>query len=259
VASGEGFSLYADWDGEFLYLAAEGVGQTSNRDHFILVGEDLSTPVASPWAKAGTVADRTLYMGNEDSNNWCGWFDNTETVISSDTDCASGNYLEGIVRLETYLGNPLPDQVYLVVAGYASPDGGALQDQAPAGDGNGNIEAGEYVLFPLATSGIDGRPSAGMLTVGPNPFRESTAISFTLPSGSEVSGEGSPGGGGSIEIHDILGRNVKSLSAAAGGRRAGTVIWDGSDRTGERVSPGIYFVRISSGSLVEVRRVVLVK
>ncbi|MGD8628840.1 MAG: T9SS type A sorting domain-containing protein, partial [bacterium] len=259
VASGGGFSLYADWDGEFLYLAAEGVGQTSNRDHFILVGEDLSTPVASPWAKAGTVADRTLYMGNEDSNSWCGWFDNTETVISSDTDCASGNYLEGIVRLETYLGNPLPDQVYLVVAGYASPDGGALQDQAPAGDGNGNIEAGEYVLFPLATSGIDGRPSAGMLTVGPNPFRESTTISFTLPSGSEVSGEGSPGGGVSIEIHDILGRKVKSLSAAAGGRRAGTVIWDGSDWTGERVSPGIYFVRISSGSLVEVRRVVLVK
>ncbi|MFC1800418.1 hypothetical protein ACFL2Z_05900, partial [Candidatus Eisenbacteria bacterium] len=254
VASSGGFNLYADWDGEYLYLAAEGVGQTSSRDHFIIVGEDLSTPTASPWAKAGTVADRMLYMGNEDSNNWCGWFDDTETVITADAACASDGYLEGIVKLEAYLGSPLPDQVYLAVAGYASPDAGALLDQAPAGDGNVNVEADEYVLFPLATSGVDIRTDGRLLTVGPNPFRETTAINFTFPSGYGVSGDGA-----SIEIHDIRGRTVASLSRAIRGRCSGTVIWDGRDRAGARVSPGIYFVKVASGSLVEVRRVVLVK
>ncbi len=249
VASNGGFSLYADWDGEYLYLAAEGVGQTSNEDHFIIVGEDLSTPVASPWAKTGTVADRMLFMGNEDSNNWCGWFDQTETVITADTDCASGAYLEGIVKLETYLGSPLPDQVYLMVAGYASPDAGALQDQAPAGDGDGIVEEDEYVLFRLTMSGVAMERAGRLLNVGPNPFRERTAINFTLP----------PGGGASIEIHDIRGRTVASLGRAMRGRSSGTVIWDGRDRMGARVSPGIYFVKITSGSLVEVTRVVLIK
>ena len=208
--------------------------------------------MASPWAKAGTVAGRMLYMGNEDSNNWCGWFDDTEAVITAEADCASDGYLEGIVKLETYLGSPLPEQVYLAVAGYASPDAGALQDQAPAGDGNGNVEADEYVLFPLATSGIGDRPAARLLTVGPNPFRETTAIKFDLPPG------GDSGSGVSIEIHDIRGRSVASLSEASGGGRSGTIIWDGRDRTGARVAPGIYFVTAASGSLVEVRRVVLI-
>jgi hypothetical protein len=36
-------------------------------------------------------------------------------------------------------------------------------------------------------------------------------------------------------------------------------MWDGRDRAGVRVSPGIYFVTVTSGALREVRRVVLVK
>ena len=154
VASNAGLDLYADWDGEFLYLAAQGVGATSGWDHFIMMGEDLTSPVAAPWAKAGTVAERTLYIGNEDSNNWCGWFNASETVITDGVASASGSHLEGTVRLETYLGTPLPDGVYLAAAAYASADGGALQRQAPAGDGDGAIEAAEYVYFPLVASGV---------------------------------------------------------------------------------------------------------
>jgi hypothetical protein len=92
VATNGGFDLYADWDGEYLYVATQGVGETSARDHFILVGTDLATPVAAPWAKAGDVADRTLFLGNEDSNNWCGWFDGLEALLAADVDCASGVY-----------------------------------------------------------------------------------------------------------------------------------------------------------------------
>ena len=249
VASGGSLNLYADWDGEYLYLAVEGVGQTSGWDHFIIVGEDLATPVASPWAKAGTVADRILYLGNEDSNNWCGWFDHAETVLSTDTDCASSSHLEGIVNLEAYLGSPLPDEVYLAVGAYSSPDGGVLLDQAPSGNGNGNIEPAEYVPFPLTTSGIDTRSAGQMMTIGPNPFRESTTIHFAVP----------PNGQASVEVYDTQGRMIASLTDAMGGMSPGTVVWDGRDGGGERISPGIYFIKLTAGSRTRIRRAVLIR
>jgi hypothetical protein len=254
VASNGGFDLYADWDGEYLYVAAQGVGQTSGLDHFILVGEDLTTPVSAPWAKSGSVADRTLYLGNEDSNNWCGWFDDAETVLSSDVDCASGAYLEGLVRLATYLGAPLPDEIYLAVAGYASPDAGLLEDQAPAGNGNGDIEAAEFAAFPLTMSAVDGpwtsgAPPAIRLTAVPNPFRGAVLIELGLPYGAGIS----------VDIYDIEGREIRML--AGGMMHAGlhTLVWDGHSNRGEPVAPGVYFLRLTAGDVSLSRRVILIR
>jgi hypothetical protein len=256
LASNGGLNLYADWDGEYLYVAAEGVGATSGWDHFIIVGVDPTTPVSAPWAKAGTVADRTLYLGNEDGNNWCGWFDDSETVLSDGVECASGGYLEGLVRLETYLGSPVPDSIHLAVAAYESPDGGLLEGQAPAGNGNGDVEAAEYVIFAFTVTGIDpgipGDRVPGMpvlLPARPNPFGAGTEIDFFVPQPGSVS----------LDVYDVLGRRVQTLAARRMGEGWHSLAWDGRDARGLRASTGIYFVRMSFNGLAVTRKVVLVR
>ncbi len=252
VASNAGLDLYADWDGEFLYVATEGVGPTSGWDHFILLGTDLSTPVAAPWAKAGTVADRILFLGNEDSNNWCGWFNQSEAVITNGVASASGAYLEGTVRLATYLGAPIPEGVYLAMAAYNSPDGAALQRQAPAGNGNGSVEAAEYAYFPLVTSGVpvDPQPDAltrpQVLTVTPNPFRTSARIEFLMPCASDVT----------LAIYDLQGRCITTIASGETAAGSHSVRWNGLDSMGRTVSSGIYFIHMESGREIQTRKIV---
>ncbi|MFH0779068.1 MAG: FlgD immunoglobulin-like domain containing protein, partial [Candidatus Eisenbacteria bacterium] len=270
VASNGSLHLYAEWDGEFLYLATEGVGATVGWDHFIVVGVDLATPVSAPWAKAGTVTDRMLYMGNENSNNWCGWFNQSETVLSDGVQSASGSYLEGLVRLETYLGVPLPQGVYLAAAVYDSPDGGQLRDQAPAGDGDGNVDAAEYVYFPLSVTAVGDYPGGGggggsggsgggwggdsgggsgpgegpatsqppvLAPVRPNPFDGSARIEFFLPRSQVLA----------AEVYDVHGRIIRTLIRGETASGWHTLMWDGRDADGVGVAPGVYILRLDGG------------
>jgi hypothetical protein len=251
IAANGDLHLYADWDGEYLYLATEGVGATSGWDHFIIIGEDLSTPVAAPWAKSGTVAGRTLFIGNEDGNNWCGWFDNTELVITADVECSSGAYLEGLARLETYLGAPLPDGVYLAVGGYQSPDGGSLGGQAPAGNGNDNIEDVEYVYYPLTASGAGySVPQlASAFSARPNPFSASTRIEFQLQRTQIVS----------CTIYDVSGRKVMTLASRTMHEGFNSLSWNGRDANGRQVSSGIYFVRLKASNASQTKKIVFIR
>jgi hypothetical protein len=236
VASNDGLDLYADWDGEYLYVATAPVSATSGKDHFVMVGVDLSFPVSAPWAKAGNVADRTLYIGNEDSNNWCGWFDEAENVLSGGVDCASGSWLEGVVRLEDYLGQPLPAGVHLAVGAYASPDGGALALQAPDGNGDGDVDPAEYVYFPISGAGTPSPagnvPEGLLLTVAPNPTSGGASIEYHLAASAEVE----------VSVHDISGRRVAALGSGMKPAGPHLIRWNGRDSRGARLSPGIYFI-----------------
>jgi hypothetical protein len=255
VASEGGIELYADWDGEFLYVATNPVAATSGRDHFVIAGLDLSTPVSPPWAKVGTVADRTLFLGNEDSNNWCGWFDDGETVLSSGVECASGAWLEGTVRLADCLGEPLPDGIYLMAAGYGSPDGGALAHQAPAGNADGDVDAGEYVFFPLSTAGLpgterggEGGPDAILLLPGPNPTAAGITLRYMVTDAAF-----------DLAVYDISGRRVAALGPAAATAGWHSLRWDGCDAAGGRVAPGLYFVVLRTASVTETRKLVVLR
>jgi hypothetical protein len=255
AASGDGFNLYADWDGEYLYVAAEGVQATVGLDHFILLGLDLLSPVAAPWAKSGNVADRILFLANEDANNFCAWYDSTETPLSGvGVRCTSGEYLEGVVRLETHLGSLPPDGIHLAASGYASPDSGTLQAQAPAGDGDGDIDAGEYAYHSWGTSGVeepepgeDLIPDAVIFKVGPNPFAGRTRIMLGLGRTQDIS----------IEIYDLRGRKIRTL--AQGRHNPGTysLEWTGTNHQGRKVSAGIYFIRLRTETATRSAKAIL--
>ena len=84
----------------------------------------------------------------------------------------------------------------------------------------------------------------------PNPFNPYTTIRYSLDAGTDVA----------LRVFDVKGRMVREL--VNGHRVAGRhqVIWDGLDGSGERVSSGTYFYRLSvAGQPEQVRRMTLVK
>ena len=251
VASGGDLDLYADWDGRHLYLATNGIGSTAEMDHFIIVGTNLSSPVAAPWAKAGTVASRSLFIGNEDGNNWCGWFDSGENLLSSGTEAASGAWLEGLIDLEEHLGFPLPDGVYLCAAAWNTPDGGVLLAQSPAGGGNGNIEESEYVWYPFSTTASEVANGTGisLYPARPNPFSGSTTIDLFLPRPQHVK----------LAVYDVRGRKVSTIVSGMFDQGRHSLSWDGSTTSGRPATQGIYFLKMETGGKVLTRKIVVLK
>ena len=78
----------------------------------------------------------------------------------------------------------------------------------------------------------------------PNPFRNE--VTFTLRPFSGL---------GSAAIYDAAGREVRALSSSMAGD-ARTLQWDGRDRGGSPVAPGIYFLRLRTSLGTETRPIV---
>jgi hypothetical protein len=84
----------------------------------------------------------------------------------------------------------------------------------------------------------------------PNPFNPSTTIQYGLPNPSRVN----------VTVYDLLGRVVKVLvedDLKEAGYRA--VVWDGRNSVGDRVSSGVYILRIQAGDFSETRKLILQK
>lgn len=91
-------------------------------------------------------------------------------------------------------------------------------------------------------------PKSGLMLANyPNPFEQSTTLSYSLPEAGNVT----------LEILDLSGRKVKTL--VKDWQNAGNyqLNWDGTGSNSSRVSPGIYLCRITQGDLSEVKRLVL--
>jgi len=84
------------------------------------------------------------------------------------------------------------------------------------------------------------------LVATPNPFVGEVGLSYQLPQGKQST----------IHVYDIRGRVVRSMQAA---QPTGILTWDGTNTTGHRVAPGVYFVRLSDGKSTETKRVTLVR
>jgi len=145
-----------------LYVATDDAGEGS--DHFVLVSGTApgAAALAAPFAKAGTVAAGTgplLFLADENDNDFEGWFrreTGTGDTLLSGTgyDAATGSnggVLEGTLDLAVAFG-AVPTTVYLAAVPYASADGGGLVGaaQTPTGDGDGDVEAAEYVAVSTA-------------------------------------------------------------------------------------------------------------
>lgn len=92
---------------------------------------------------------------------------------------------------------------------------------------------------PFAGTPVGDKPDVLRLAPAtPNPFRGGTVLSFSLPVAQHVL----------LDVFDVLGRSVATLTH--GRQSAGThrVTWDGRDRAGRPASPGVYLVRLQTST-----------
>ena len=83
----------------------------------------------------------------------------------------------------------------------------------------------------------------------PNPFNPETLIKFHLQEKSLVS----------IEIFNVKGQLIKKLTEQEFNSGSHSVLWDGTDSNNKKISAGIYFYKMRSGTYTSTRKMLLLK
>jgi hypothetical protein len=105
--------------------------------------------------------------------------------------------------------------------------------------------------MPCHVTGVDPRvPGTNSLGQNyPNPFNPTTTIGYGLASQALVT----------ISVYDINGKLVRTLVSDTKPAGRYTVDWDGRNQAGNSVASGVYLSRMSAGSFVETKKLVLLK
>ena len=111
---------------------------------------------------------------------------------------------------------------------------------------NGGQDVYYTRIFPDSSLSIDDVSTTATAISGfPNPFTEAITLSFDTASQGKTS----------VVVYDMLGREVATLydKETTGNQ---SIIWDGTSDKGAKVTDGIYFITITTGSQREVIRVI---
>ena len=237
LVTGTGMNLWAERDGDMLYIATEGTAATTGLDHFIHASKELGAAVPAPWSKAGQVLQWDFYLGAEDSNGWFGWFDEASNVQSgADFSSAQGDVLEGLLDLGQLYAPAVPESLWLAAAGYDDPDAGVLLAQAPSGNGNDDLESTEYFLLVADPTSVSEVPATHLsLSLYPNPFNPKLELTIESAAGPL-----------SVEVFDIEGRRIASLYNGVS-RGEVELRWMGRDAHGRSCPSGVYLFSVNSG------------
>jgi hypothetical protein len=112
-----------------------------------------------------------------------------------------------------------------------------------------------YYRGPSEGSSVPGDPrvpSASLIELStpyPQPFTADTRLSLWVGQVTDIA----------IDVTDINGRSVKSIGCGLYEPGTYNLSWDGTNDSGRRVSPGVYFISCSSSLGRRVRRVVIVR
>ncbi len=83
----------------------------------------------------------------------------------------------------------------------------------------------------------------------PNPFNPVTKIDFDLPEASHVT----------LVVYDVTGREVATLVDGLEQEGRSSVVWDGKDGNGLKVSSGIYFVLMKANEKTTSQKIILLR
>ncbi len=152
-----------------------------------------------------------------------------------------------------------PDSEFEMLYSGLTSDGDGIVDYIDRA-----VEEGGVYLYRLEAEGIPGLyvetdeirlpvAHARLYQNHPNPFNPSTTIPFTVP--------GPDGGRGavSLAIYDVRGSRIKTLVEGPFPTGRHSVQWDGRNERGERVSSGVYFVRLRTAGAKMTRKLVLLR
>jgi len=106
------------------------------------------------------------------------------------------------------------------------------------------------LAYEMAGKDSGGTPPAfRLLGAHPNPFNPRTTVSFTLPAETDVR----------LEIYGLDGRRVALLVDGLRGPGLHETVWNGLDDRGRPAASGVYFTRLTAGSLSQVGKLTLLK
>lgn len=195
------------------------ISTTTDNDYFYF---DVST--------AGTVSI-SLAIGSSADLDWY-LYNSALTEVArgyTTSNPEAGNYTAAVGRY------------YLKVNGYSGATA-SYTLTVTGGLANSSIEPENEapVARPMATA---------LLQNAPNPFREHTALQFTLAERGHVS----------LEVFDAGGRLVATPADGEFGAGAHAVEWQGRTARGELVPNGVYFYRLTTKGLSQTRKMVLLQ
>ena len=151
---------------------------------------------------------------------------------------------------QTYLNFTNPDAAgnwSVVVTGLAAGD------TVTATTTDINLNTSEFAQNFVVVTGIEESAigvvpeTYGLAPSYPNPFTHSASIGFALPRVTEIN----------VKICDVSGRVVTVLADGTYGPAHYTMLWDGVDAEGRRVSPGVYICILDAGEFQAMRKMVL--
>jgi flagellar hook assembly protein FlgD len=109
------------------------------------------------------------------------------------------------------------------------------------------IFLGEVIGQPTAAN--ETRYANALMQSYPNPSNPMTAIRFSLREP----------GHASLKIYDVAGALVRTLVDERVVAGLHSILWDGRSNSGEPVSSGVYFYKLTSKTFVSSKKMVLVK
>ncbi len=150
------------------------------------------------------------------------------------------NDLNGVVHFELYYGSRSSNRIirdFVLYEPQNESNRGTVLDLRP------------YEFYYVSLEKSDPEVRGFSLNNYPNPFNPETVITYNLPDNSRVE----------LIIYNLKGQRVKKLVNEEQSAGIKTIIWDGRDERGNRVSSGIYFYRIKAGELTEQKKMILLK
>ncbi len=116
-----------------------------------------------------------------------------------------------------------------------------------------NVTPGQFLKLvePLPASVAAGERSGapGLSAAFPNPFRETTRLSFEVVRRTTIT----------VDIVDVAGRRVRRLAVGAFDAGSHSVAWDGRSDRGAPVGPGVYFAKLRGNDREDSRKIVRVR
>lgn len=99
-----------------------------------------------------------------------------------------------------------------------------------------DIAVSAAVEVPVAAPVLPVTGGGLLVRAAPNPFRAATTIHYRVRHETSVR----------VSVYDAAGRLVRRLGGGARGAGPNEERWDGFDRAGRSVAPGVYFVRLEA-------------
>lgn len=236
VFADEGVELFTPWSWktgmwEVLHLF-------SNNTKELKVGSStMPADVVNAYASSNAAGDSlTVFLVNRDTNN-----SQDVNMSLANFDIADGDYttlqLSNLPSNETF--KSASDNA--LKTGSVSVANGALALSVPKLSITAILLTGKTVDSVVEEKAV---PTDFKLVAYPNPFNPRTTISYSLPVAQHIS----------IDIFDALGRRAYSVQNEFKTAGSHTFQFDGTD-----LASGVYLVRLSAGSRILTKKIMLMK